>query len=108
VASLDPLAADGRVAWRRAERVLWRRTLAGVVVLPARADAVPGSEAGVPRPVALQGPAAGIWELLSVPMTHGALVTALATEYGVYEEQVATDVGGALEVLLELGALCRS
>jgi hypothetical protein len=86
------------VAWYRAERVLWRRTLDGVVVLPAD-----GSE-----PVALHGPAAGIWELLARPMTEADLVATLATTYRVHEDDVAGDIGGALDVLLELGALCRS
>jgi hypothetical protein len=85
--------------WSRAEPVLWRRTLAGVVVLPT---------GGEREPVALHGPAAGIWELLAEPMTATDLVAALAESYGVEETQVADDVGDALAVLLELGALCRS
>jgi hypothetical protein len=86
------------VPWARAEQVLWRRTLRGVVVLPTL---------GATEPVALRGPAAGIWELLAEPMTAADLVAAMAATYGVHEEQVANDVGGALDVMLELGALCR-
>jgi hypothetical protein len=89
-----------RATWWRSERVLWRRTLEGVVVLPV-------SGASGTEPVALRGSAAGIWELLVEPMTAADLVTAVAETYGVHEEHVANDVGGALDVLLELGALCR-
>jgi hypothetical protein len=84
--------------WCRAERVLWRRTLSGVVVLPLH---------GTDEPVELRGPAAGIWELLAEPMTVADLVAAVAAAYGVDEQQVANDVGEALDVLSELGALCR-
>jgi len=84
--------------WCRADRVLSRRTLGGVVVLPVH---------GTIEPVELRGPAAGIWELLAEPMTAADLVAALAAAYGVDEEQVANDVGEALDVLLDLGALCR-
>ena len=80
----DPLAPEALTLWCRADRVLWRRTLAGVVVLPTNRAT---------EPVALRGPAAGIWELLAQPMTAADLV--------------AGDVGGALDLLLELGALCR-
>jgi hypothetical protein len=69
------------------------------VVLPTR---------GTVEPVELRGPAAGIWELLAEPMTTAELVSMLAATYGIGEEQVAGDVGSALEVLGELGALCRS
>lgn len=93
----DPSPPD-TPAWSRVESVLWRRTLGGVVVLPT---------AGEGEPVALHGPAAGIWELLADPMTATDLVATLAATYGVDESQVATDVDAALDVLLELGALCR-
>jgi hypothetical protein len=98
VTTTDPLPAEVAAPWCRADRVLWRRTLAGVVVLPTLTTT---------EPVALRGPAAGIWELLAEPMTAADLVAAIAATYGVHEEQVANDVGGALDVLLELGALCR-
>ena len=77
---------------------MWRRTLAGVVVLPTNRAT---------EPVALRGPAAGIWELLAQPMTAADLVAALAATYRVGADEVAGDVGGALDLLLELGALCR-
>jgi hypothetical protein len=41
-------------------------------------------------------------------MTEADLVATLATTYRVHEDDVAGDIGGALDVLLELGALCRS
>jgi hypothetical protein len=98
VTTTDPRPPE-TPAWRRVESVLWRRTVDGVVVLPT---------AGEGEPVALHGPAAGIWELLAQPMTATDLVATLAATYGVADAQVAADIGGALDVLLELGALCRS
>lgn len=94
----DPHPPATATAWCRAESVLWRRTLDGVVVLPASGG----------DPVALRGPAATIWELLAHPRSTSDLVATLADMYGVRAEQVANDVGGALDVLLELGALCLS
>jgi Coenzyme PQQ synthesis protein D (PqqD) len=99
VTTTDPRPAEATLAWCRAEPVLWRRTLGGVVVLSAHGPA---------EPMELRGPAAGIWELLTEPMTTAELVATLAATYGIEAEQVAGDVGGALETLLELGALCRS
>jgi hypothetical protein len=97
VATAEPLERELAAPWCRAARVLWRRTLAGVVLLPPD-----GAE-----PVALSGPAAGIWELLARPMTETDLVAALAATYQIREERVAGEVGPALDVLMELGALCR-
>ena len=97
MAAAEPLAVDLTGPWRRADPVLWRATLDGVVVLPSH-----GQDA-----VALRGPAAGIWELLAQPMTEAALVSALARRYAIDEERVAGDVVCALDRLLELGALCR-
>jgi Coenzyme PQQ synthesis protein D (PqqD) len=87
------------VRWCRAERVLWRRTLGGVVVLPVL---------GLTVPLALRGSAASIWELLAEPMTTADLVAMLAAAHGVHEAQVVEDVSGALDTLLELGVLCLS
>ena len=95
----DPLAAASTAPWSRADSVLWRRTLAGVVVLPVNGSA---------EPVVLRGAAAGIWELLAEPMRPGDLVAALAATYRVDEALVADDISAALDMLLELGALCRS
>jgi Coenzyme PQQ synthesis protein D (PqqD) len=85
------------VAWHRAETVLWRRTLDGVVVLGPAASA---------EPVALRGPAADIWELLTEPMSVAGLVAALADGYGVAGEGIADDVQRAVGALAEVGALC--
>ena len=84
--------------WCRAEPVLWRRTLDGVVLLEARAEA---------EPVVLRGPAAAIWELLAQPMDDADLVATLATSYGVDRARVAPDVAVALATLADLGALQR-
>ena len=94
----ERLPGEVAAPWCRSDRMLWRRTLNGVVVLPAHDER---------EPVELRGAAAGIWELLAEPMTYPDLVAAVATMYGVREERVAGDVAGALDVLLELGALCR-
>ena len=99
MSTADPRPLDLTETWRRAEPVLWRRTLAGVVVLPTR---------GRREPVALDGPAAGLWELLAEPMSARDVVAALAETYEVEDTRVAGDVGAALDVLVELGALCRS
>jgi hypothetical protein len=100
VTATDRLPGEVSAPWCRSERVLWRRTLGGVVVLPMLAPTA--------QPIELRGPAAGIWELLAEPMTSADLVAALAAAYAVDEDQVATDVDGALDLLLELGALCRT
>ncbi|HEY5014973.1 MAG TPA: PqqD family protein [Acidimicrobiia bacterium] len=94
----DPVAPEALVLWCRADRVLWRRTLGGVVVLPTQRTT---------EPVALRGPAAMIWELLAEPLRAADLLESLAATYGVGAHEVAADVAGALDLLLELGALCR-
>jgi hypothetical protein len=99
VTASDRLPGEITLPWCRSERLLWRRTLAGVVLL--RTDETAS------EPVELRGPAAGIWELLEEPMAADDLVAALAEAYGVHEDQVANDVSGALDILLELGALCQ-
>jgi Coenzyme PQQ synthesis protein D (PqqD) len=98
VTTTERLPGEVTAPWCRSERMLWRRTLSGVVVLPTD-DAS--------EPVELRGAAAGIWELLAEPMTYPDLVAAVAAMYGVREQRIAGDVGDALDVLLELGALCR-
>jgi hypothetical protein len=98
VAAAEPLPA-GTVAWRRAETILWRRTLDGVLVLGPSESA---------EPVALRGPAADIWELLSEPATVAAIGEALADGYGVPVDRIAPDVQRAVAALSEVGALCCS
>ncbi|HEX4490228.1 MAG TPA: PqqD family protein [Acidimicrobiia bacterium] len=87
----------GTVAWRRAETVLWRRTLDGVVVLGPAESA---------QPVALRGAAADIWELLEEPASVAVLGAALAHDYGVPVERIADDVERAVDALVKVGALC--
>ena len=83
---------------RRAESTLWRRTLDGVVVLPV----------DHPTPLALRGPAAGIWDLLAAPMTLPELLDAISRAYGVDGATVADEVAEAVATLAEAGALCRT
>jgi hypothetical protein len=94
----DRAAPEALALWCRADRVVWRRTLGGVVVLPTHRST---------EPVALRGPAAEIWELLAEPMRASDLVAVLAETYRVGEHDVADDVAGALDLLSDLGALCR-
>ena len=92
------LPAEATVRWCRSARVVWRRTLDGVIVLPILEAA---------EPIALRGSAADIWDLLAEPMTSEDLVAVLAATHGVSAMSVAVDVDGALVSLSELGALCR-
>jgi coenzyme PQQ synthesis protein D (PqqD) len=98
VATADRLPADATMRWCRSARVVWRRTLDGVIVLPILEAA---------EPIALRGSAADIWDLLAEPMTSEDLIAVLAAAHGVSELSVAADVDGALVSLSELGALCR-
>jgi hypothetical protein len=97
VTAIDRGQLDGAVRWRRAEATLWRRTLGGVVVLPVDR----------PAPLALRGPAAGIWDLLAQPMTLRGLLDAIATTYAVDGDAIADEVHQALDALADAGALCR-
>jgi hypothetical protein len=82
---------------RRSQGVVWRRTMDGVVVLPAHAE----------EPIALLGPAASVWELLAQPLTAAELVAGLADHYGVAPEHVSGEISATLDGLLRRGALCR-
>lgn len=82
---------------RRAQGVVWRRTMDGVVVLPA----------GAVEPIALLGPAANMWEMLAEPLTATELVAALADHYGVEPDHVTNEIRATLDGLLRRGALCR-
>jgi hypothetical protein len=94
--AVDRPPADVGVRLRRAEATLWRRTLDATVVLP-----VDGAE-----PLALRGPAAGIWELLAEPLTFQELLDAIAAIYSVDSDTVADEVGQAIATLADAGALC--
>ncbi len=89
---------DSAARWCRSEAALWRHTLGGVVVLPAEA----------PAPLALAGPAAGIWDLLGDPMTVAELLDIVATTYEVAPDAIADEVRQAVGALVDAGALCRS
>jgi Coenzyme PQQ synthesis protein D (PqqD) len=82
---------------RRSQGVVWRRTMDGVVVLPARSV----------EPIALLGPAANMWEMLAEPLTAAELVAALADHYGVEPDRVTNEIRATLDGLLRRGALCR-
>lgn len=82
---------------RRSQGVVWRRTMDGIVVLPAHAD----------EPIALLGAAASVWELLAEPLTASEVVAALASHYEVAPEQVTSEIRATLDGLLRRGALCR-
>ena len=81
----------------RSQGVVWRRTMDGVVVLPAHAE----------EPIALLGPAASVWELLAQPLTAAELVAGLADRYGLAPEHVTSEINATLDGLLRRGALCR-
>ena len=82
---------------RRSQGVVWRRTMDGIVVLPADAD----------EPIALLGPAASVWEMLAEPLTAAELVAALASHYGVAPDRVTSEIRATLDGLVRRGALCR-
>ena len=88
---------DASSTLRRSQGVVWRRTMDGVVVLPAHTD----------EPIALLGPAANMWEMLAEPLTTAELVAALADHYGVEPDHVTSEISATLDGLLRRGALCR-
>jgi hypothetical protein len=87
---------DLLTTWHRSDGAVWRRTMDGIVVLP-----------GSGEPIALLGPAAGLWELLAEPLTVEEVVTTLAEHYGVDADQVSPEIRATLDELLLRGALCR-
>ena len=87
----------GSARLRRSEGVVWRRTMDGVVVLPANTA----------QPIALLGPAANMWEMLAEPLTAAELVNALADHYGVEPDHVTSEIRATLDGLVRRGALCR-
>ena len=91
---MEPI--DLLTTWHRAEGVVWRRTMDGIVVLPGHGQ----------EPIALLGAAASMWELLAEPLTAEELVAALAEYYGVDAEQVSPEIRATLDGLLHRGALC--
>lgn len=85
----------GDVVWRRADRVLWRRSADRVVLL------CPGHD----EPVALAGTGAAIWSALETPRSERELVRELATRYGTAEARVDQDLPAFLAQLRLAGAV---
>jgi hypothetical protein len=81
--------------FRRSPRVLWRRSLDAVVVLPAGAE----------EPVTLGGTGVAVWELLDTWRSVQALTELLAPRYGADPAVVAADVRALVHALDLLGAL---
>ena len=83
--------------WRRAEDVLWRRSLDTVIVLPPRLDE--------PLTLAATGPA--VWDALATERPFDDLVEALARDHGAQPAAVAPDVRALLEQLEDVGVVVR-
>jgi len=75
--------------WRRADDVLTRRTSRAVLVLTADAH----------EPVALQGAAVVVWDVLAQPATDAQLVTTIASQLARGVDDVRADVAAARELL---------
>jgi hypothetical protein len=84
--------------YRRADRVVWRRSADRVLVWPAGAD----------DPLLLEGPGSVSWELLHEPLDEDELVTALASLYEEDVEEVRRDLDPFLEELVTTGAVART
>ncbi len=91
------LAVNEMARWRRRPDALWRRSLDGVVVLPADGDA----------PVSLEGTGPALWDLLAEANDVEALARKLAGEHGTDPAVVAADIEPVLEDLEAAGALER-
>jgi hypothetical protein len=83
-----------RSRYRRSDEVLWRSTTRGLVILPPRGD-----------PLALIGPAASIWHLLSERLGHGELSERLSARYEVPVAEVGNVIGPVLNQLVDAGAV---
>ena len=83
--------------WRRTESTLFRRTSAGVVLLP------PGS----PDPVQLGGAAALVWDVLEEPTSVAEATDILARACGEDPSHVRPDVEDVVDELCRLGAAER-
>ena len=84
-----------RECWARADDVLWRATIDGVVVLVPSAD----------EPVVLGGPAAAVWHLLEHPTSLGVLCQRLTALYDVSASRIVADVAPLLDELDGRGVL---
>lgn len=81
--------------WVRAERVLWRRTPQGVVVL--------GGDAA--DPVLITGAGVLIWELLENPIAPDELSDALGQIHGMPPATILGEITPVVEELVRLGVL---
>jgi hypothetical protein len=80
---------------RRAPGVLWREGEFGVVVL------APGSS----EPQTLTGTGRALWHALARPIAVEALVSELATAFGVDPARVEVDIAPVLAELHRIGAI---
>lgn len=78
----------------RADDVLWRRLLDGVLVLAGAAS----------EPVRIASPGDAVWYLLAQPVTVEEMVETIAELFDAPADAVAADVHRVLEVLIEHGA----
>lgn len=83
--------------WRRADGVLWRRSLDTVIVLPPQLDE--------PLTLATTGPA--VWDALGSERPFDDLVEELARDHGAEPATVAPDVRALLEQLEAVGVVVR-
>lgn len=86
---------DGATRWIRSDKVLWRRTMRGVALLP------PGSE----PPLTLTGSGAQLWEVVAEPRTLTETADILAERHGADPAVVAADVAPVLDELTRCGVL---
>ncbi len=82
----------------REPRVVWRRTLRGIVALP------PGSH----DPNVLAPPGDAVWDGLATPTTADELIRGLAVDFGVDAVMIADDVHAMLGELSQAGLVVSS
>jgi hypothetical protein len=81
--------------FRRASGALVRRTPRSLVILAA----------GSTIPVRVSGSAVDVWEMLARPMAADDLLHAVARELDAAPGSIAADLGAALAVLVDAGAV---
>jgi hypothetical protein len=81
--------------YRRREQTVWRRAHGTVLVLP-----VPERDV-----LALNGPAAQLWQLLAEPLTVDQAADRLAEVYEVAADVAAHDIAPVFEELVARGVL---
>lgn len=82
---------------RRSPNVLWRRSIAGVVLLPVGGD-----------PVVLSGAGSLLWDLLAEDQPFGLLADQLARACGLDSDIADAALGDILDQLCRAGATQRS